>query len=262
MQWANAEKHLDKNPLRDLKIKKANAIAQGEDAVAIWGLWDQMELTAGVLFRKWYVEGSNTTQKQLVAPQGLRETVLEQLHDSKLSGRHFAFQKTLDRARQRFWGPNMRKDIERKCENCTLCQARSPAGKKRIAPLQTINVGIRFSKVAADILGPVTRAKASGKIHTRIDRLFHEIRGLRFSERTTAEDVARAIVENWVMTFGAPDCHHTAPGSNFCSELLLEVCKIFEIEKTRTSPAGKLLGRTSQQSCCRCYFQILRKQSK
>ena len=49
LQWANAEKHPDQNPLRDLKIKKANAIAQGEDAVAMWGLWDQMELTDGVL---------------------------------------------------------------------------------------------------------------------------------------------------------------------------------------------------------------------
>ena len=62
LQWANAEKHQDQNPLRDLKIKKANAIAQGEDAVAMWGLWDQMELTDGVLYRKWQVEGSNTTQ--------------------------------------------------------------------------------------------------------------------------------------------------------------------------------------------------------
>ena len=49
LQWANAEKHPDQNPLRDLKIKKTNAIAQGEDAVAMWGLWDQMELTDGVL---------------------------------------------------------------------------------------------------------------------------------------------------------------------------------------------------------------------
>ena len=54
-------------------------------------------------------------------------------------------------------------------------------------------------------------------------------------ERTTAEDVARAIVENWALTFGAPDCLHTDQGANFCSKLLLEVCKIFGIEKTRRS---------------------------
>ena len=192
-----------------------------------------MELTNGVLYRKWNVEGSNTTQKQLVVPQGLRETVLEQLHNSKLSGGHFAFQKTLDRARQRFSWPNMRKYIERKCENCTLCQARSTAGKKGIAPFQTINVGIRFSKVAADILGPVTRAKASGaKYILVLTDYFTKYVVCVPLERTTAEDVARAIVENWVLTFGAPDCLHTDQGANFCSELLLEVCKFFGIEKT------------------------------
>ena len=134
VQWANAEKHPDQSPLRDSKIKKANAIAQGEDAVAMWGLLDQLEQTDGVLYRKWHVEGSNTTQKQLVVPQGLRKTVLERFHDSKLSGGHFAFQKTLDRARQTFWWPNMIKDIERKRENCTLCQLRIAAGRK-IEPL-------------------------------------------------------------------------------------------------------------------------------
>ena len=56
------------------------------------------------------------------------------------------------------------------------------------------------------------------------------------SERTTAEEVARAIVENWALTSGAPDCLHTDQGSNFCSEILIEVRKIFGIEKTRTSP--------------------------
>ena len=128
--------------------------------------------------------------KQLVVPQGLRETILEHFHDSKLSGGHFAFQKTLDRARQRFWWQSMRKDIERKCENCTLCQARRTAGKKRIAPLQTINVGIRFSKVAADILGPVTRANASGEKYILVlTDYFTKYVVCVPLERTTAEDM-------------------------------------------------------------------------
>ena len=194
-------------------------------------------MTDEVLYWKWHVEGSKTTQKQLVVPQGLRETVLEQLHDSKLSGGHFAFQKTLDRARQSFWWPNRRKDIEQKCENCTLYQARIIVGKKRIAPLQTIKVGIRFSKVAADIMGPVARAKTSGaKYILVLTDYFTKYVVCVPSERTTAEEVARAIVENWALTFGAPHCIHTDQESNFCSELLIEVCKIFEIEKTRTSP--------------------------
>ncbi|XP_075243882.1 SCAN domain-containing protein 3-like [Convolutriloba macropyga] len=168
LQWANAEKHPDQNPLRDLKVKKANALAQGEDAVAIWGLWDQMELTNGVLYRK-----------------------------------------------------------------CTKYRWNEKTIRR---PLQTINVEIRFSKVAADILGPVTRAKESGaKYIIVLTDYFTKYVVCVPLERTTAEDVARAIVENSVLTFGAPDCLHTDQGAKFCSELLLEVCKIFGIEKTRTS---------------------------
>ena len=44
------------------------------------------------------------------------------------------------------------------------------------------------------------------------------------------------FVENWVLTFGESNSLHTNQGANFCSELLLEVCNIFGIEKTRTSP--------------------------
>ncbi|XP_075258359.1 uncharacterized protein LOC142350397 [Convolutriloba macropyga] len=94
-----------------------------------------------------------------------------------------------------------------------------------------------LSKVAADILGPVSRAKTSGaKYILVLTDYFTKYVVCVPLERTTAEDVARASVENWVSTFGAPDCLHTDQGATFCSELLLKVCKIFGIEKTRTSP--------------------------
>ena len=91
--------------------------------------------------------------------------------------------------------------------------------------------------MAADILGPVTRAKTSGaKYILVLTDCFAKYVVCVPLEKTTAKDVARAIVENWVLTFGAPDWLHTDQGSDFCSELLLEVCKIFGIEKTRSSP--------------------------
>ena len=177
------------------------------------------------------MEGTITNIRQFVVPISLREKVLEQLHDSKISGGHFAFQKTLDRARQRFWWPNMRKDIERKCENCLTCQSRSTSGKKWRAPLQTINVGIRFNKFAADILGPVTKTKGGYKYILVLTDYFTKYVVSTPLQNTTAEKVARAI-----LMFGPPDSIHTDQGSNFCSELILELCKLFGMEKTMTSP--------------------------
>ena len=109
--------------------------------------------------------------------------------------------------------------------------------EKRIVPLQTIKGGIRFSKVAADILRPVTRAKTRvAKCIPVLTDYFKKYVICVPLQKTTTEDVANAIVKNWVLTFGSTDCHRTDQGAKFCSELLPEVCEIFEIENTGTSP--------------------------
>ena len=226
------------NPLRDLKIKKANAIAQGEDAVVMWGLW-------GTRFKSLMAccTGSGMWKEAIQHKNNLyyrRDSERQFWNNFTIQNKVEAillFKRPRTGQDRGFGGQIWEKNVEQKCENCILCQARSTAGKKRKAPLQTINVGIRFSKVAADILGPVTRAKTSGANYILVlTDFFTKYVVCVPLERTTAEDAARAIVENWVLTFGAPDCLHTDQGSNFVRELLLEVCRIFGIEKTRTSP--------------------------
>ena len=51
----------------------------------------------------------------------------------------------------------------------------------------------------------------------------------------TAADVAKAFVENWVLRIGAPT-FHTEKRTNFCSELMTELCTLMNLERTRTSP--------------------------
>ena len=183
------------------------------------------------------IEGTNSNVRRFVVPTRLREKALEQLHDSKIIRGYFTFQKKLDRARQRFWWPLMRKDIERKCENCLMCQSRYTAGKKRKAPLQTINVGVCFNQIAADILGPVTKTKIGGyKYILVLTDCFTKFVVSLPLQNTTVEAVARAIVDKWILLFGAPDSNHTDQDSNFCSELILEFCKLLGMKKTKTSP--------------------------
>ena len=55
-QWANANENGTQTSLGKLNVKKAAAIAAGEDAVALWSVWEQLELADGLLYRKWLVE--------------------------------------------------------------------------------------------------------------------------------------------------------------------------------------------------------------
>ena len=218
-------------------ITKDQAQKNGPEALNLWSLWDQLEIQNGILMRRWWVTGTNETRWLVVIPRDSRNEILEHLHDSKVTGGHFAFAKTLDRIRQRFWWPHMRKDVDLWIKGCKECAARSTAGRKRIGDLQPIVVGIRFAKVAADILGPITRVRETGNKYILVltDYFTKYVVTVPLST-ITAADVAKAFVEKWVLRFGAPDTLHTDQGTNFCSDLMTEVCNLLHVERTRTSP--------------------------
>ena len=133
-------------------------------------------------------------------------------------------------------------DIEKGLLWCLPCAARTTAGRKRVAGLQPFKVGIRFHKVAADILGPVTMAKASKAKHILvITDMFTKFVVSTPLVGTESEDVAQAIVEKWVLKFGVPDVLHTHQGKNFGSQLILDMCKLLKIDKTLRETA-KLKG--------------------
>ena len=51
----------------------------------------------------------------------------------------------------------------------------------------------------------------------------------------TAATVANAIVEEWLMRYGAPDVLNTDQGTNFNSDLMQDLCRPLMIDKTRTT---------------------------
>ena len=52
----------------------------------------------------------------------------------------------------------------------------------------------------------------------------------------TAATVANPIVEEWIMRYGAPDVLHTDQVTIFNSYLMQDICRLFMIDKTRTTP--------------------------
>ena len=52
----------------------------------------------------------------------------------------------------------------------------------------------------------------------------------------TAETVANKLVFGWFQYFGEPLEFHTDRGTNFESNLIKEICKIYSIWKSRTTP--------------------------
>ena len=131
----------------------------------------------------------------------------------------------------------MRTDVEKKIQWCLTCDVRGTGGKKRVAGLVPFKVGIRFNTVVADILGPVAMAAKSRAKHILVmTDLFTKFAIAAPLVSTDSAEVAREIVENWVLKFGAPNVLHTDQGKNFGSNLIHEMCRLLGIDKSRTSP--------------------------
>ena len=63
----------------------------------------------------------------------------KKLRDSKVTVGHLALHKTLDRTRQRFWWPMMRKDVDQWVKSCKLCAAQSTVSRNLTAELQSVS---------------------------------------------------------------------------------------------------------------------------
>ena len=119
-----------------------------------------------------------------------------------MSGGNFGVEKTLARIKQRFWWPSPKTSVEKHIANCDPCAARSTAGIKQKAELQTFSVHGAFRTMAADILGPVTLAKRSSAEYILLKSvLFMKYAVTVAIQDMTAVTVANAILDEWIMKF-------------------------------------------------------------
>ena len=156
-----------------------------------------------MLYKKWFPRDDLCPVLQTIVPATGRKEILNQLHSSQISGGHFAVEKTIARIRQQFWWPTMRTDVEKKIQWCLTCAARSTGEKKRVAGLVPFKVGIRFSTLAADILGPVTLvAKSCAKHILVMTDLFTKYAIAVPLVSTDSAEVAREIVGTGYSSLG------------------------------------------------------------
>ena len=93
-----------------------------------------------------------------------------------------------------------------------------------------------MERIAIDVMGPLPNSDRGNKYILVVSDYFTKWTESFAMPNQEAETVADIVVREFVSRFGVPRQLHTDQGRNFESRLFQEMCRILEIDKTRTTP--------------------------
>ena len=189
----------------------------------------RLELIDGILYRRVNDPHLGPLQ-QLVLPASLRPDVLSSLHDDM---GHQGIHRTTSLLQQRVYWPGMHAEVDAYIAKCHRCQMKSDSRKK--PPMRHLLASRPLEVLAVDF--------------TVLEKGLHGFENVlvmtdvftKFSQAIPTPDqkaptVARILIREWFVRFGVPQRIHSDQGRNFESALISELCNIYGISKSRTTP--------------------------
>ena len=202
--------------------KIINKIEDGLEDQAKW------KLQEGILIRS---SKDITEEDRLAVPKSLVQELLHFLHSR--SG-HQGVTKTTALAKSRYWWSTMDSDIKNFCLNCTRCKEAKPPSRKMILPPGSFVASRPLQIVSMDY----TVLERSSEGYENV--LVITCAFTRFSiavptRKQTAEEAAKILLRDWIFRYGLMERLHSDQGRAFEGDVMQNLCRYFEIAKSRTS---------------------------
>jgi len=200
-----------------------------------WHQRESLYLRDGIMYRKRIDD-----VEQLLLPKTMREEFLKLAHTG-ITGGHLGVRRTRWQIRRRAYWTGWSGDVKRFCQRCPQCNQYRRGKPPKQGPLQPLPCGEPWERLSLDITGPHPRSK-KGNIYilTMMDNFSKYVEAVPMANQEAAS-VAKALVENVIVRYGAPLQILTDQGTNFEGHLFQELCKLLGIDKVRTSsyhPSG------------------------
>ena len=230
---------------------KRELLLTSPETRALWSCRSNLEFSNGVLFYLWSEHPSLGSRLCVVVPYSLRKEVLQNCHDSRVSG-HLGIDKTRNKLKDKFFWYGMSRDAELHVRGCHICNRNKKGNVTPRAGQRLYHAGYPMERVHIDILGPFhVSSKGNRYILVMVDQFTKWVELAAIPEQN-AQMTVKSFVDRFVSTFGCPLEIHSDQGRNFESNLFQAFCKLLEITKTRTTPY-----RPCSNGQCEVYNRVI-----
>ena len=167
-----------------------------------------------------------------ICPPSFRSSAIWKTHALAHSG----VTRTTSRLQLTWYWPGMSSMVRKTVKSCEICQAAKHGGTKGTQGRQRLHVGRPWQRVAVDLVGPMPETSRGNRwILVLVDHFTRWQDALAIPD-ATAPVVAAALDERVFCYMGLPEQIHTDQGAQFESQLMTELCQLWGVDKTRTTP--------------------------
>uniref|UniRef100_A0A3B3XY23 Gypsy retrotransposon integrase-like protein 1 n=1 Tax=Poecilia mexicana TaxID=48701 RepID=A0A3B3XY23_9TELE len=194
--------------------------------------WDRFVERDGVLYRKVFRSDGGDVVFQLVLQSVLIKDVLTQVHEEH---GHQGVERTLALLRSRCYWPHMASDVAQWCQACERCQVAKDVHPKAYGYMGHLLASRPNEILAIDYttLEPTQNGLENVLVLTDVFSKYTVAVPTRDQRAAT---VAKVLVSEWFYKFGVPARLHSDQGRNFESSLIQQLCSLYGIVKSRTTP--------------------------
>ena len=196
-------------------------------------LWDLLTVNQGLLFKKFVKKDGTGDYQQFIVPRALKKDIMFQMHDLVISG-HLGCKRTKEKTVQRFYWYALKEDINLYIRKCDTCEANKKPPVTPKAPLGSLMSGAPGDFVPTDFLGPLPVTDRGNRYILLVPDHF-----TKYVEILPVPDVevfAAKILSNFISRWGCPLTIHSDQGRTYESKVFSELCRMLEVNKSRTSP--------------------------
>jgi transposase InsO family protein len=169
---------------------------------------------------------------RIICPVAFRNTVIWDSHKQA----HTGVFRTTKRIQLHWYWPRMNANIRQLVKTCEICQMAKNGGNQHPMSKQRLYAGRPWQKVAVDLVGPLPETPRGNKWILVIMDHFTRWQDAIALPDATASTVATTLDERIFAYMGLPECLHSDQGTQFEGQLMKELCQLWRIDKTRTTP--------------------------
>lgn len=171
------------------------------------------------------------TKKQMrIRDENERMELMREFHENPTIGGHFGSKQLYAKLRSAYYWPRMTKDIAKFVRNCPKCQINKvrPSSKEGMTITKTPQKP--FDVIVIDTIGPFVKSNA-GNFYaiTMICDLTKYLISVAV-ENKSAETVAKAIFDNFILIYGPMKTIKTDLGTEYRNQIMQELCKVMKIQ--------------------------------